>query len=124
MHKVASPGASLIVAEFIVPPPGVPGFGKGFDTHMMVWGNGRERTEAEVSRLGAPPSAPCPPGICRAPHRGSGRASCDEKRAYMTLTMSLRLAQYTSLLGSAKWDVVAVREGPGGALGVIEARAV
>ena len=48
VRKAAEVGACLIVAEFIVTPPGVPGFAKGFDTHMMVWGSGKERTEAQV----------------------------------------------------------------------------
>jgi hypothetical protein len=37
--------------EQVVPGPGVSHFAKLFDVHMMCWGTGQERTEAEYAEL-------------------------------------------------------------------------
>ncbi|MCI0344385.1 MAG: acetylserotonin O-methyltransferase, partial [Chloroflexi bacterium] len=50
-RRAARPGARVFVAEFVVPGPDVPHFGKLFDVHMMVALTGRERTEAEYEAL-------------------------------------------------------------------------
>jgi len=47
----ATPDARLFIVEHIVTPPETPHFAKLFDIHMMCWGTGRERTEAEYQDL-------------------------------------------------------------------------
>jgi O-methyltransferase domain/Dimerisation domain len=51
IRKSATGPARLFIVEHIVPEPHVPHFSKLFDIHMMCWGTGRERTEAEYTRL-------------------------------------------------------------------------
>jgi len=51
IRKAAPAAARLFIVEHIVPEPDVPHFSKLFDIHMMCWGTGRERTEAEYERL-------------------------------------------------------------------------
>jgi hypothetical protein len=51
VRKAATGPARVFVVEHIVPEPGVPHFSKLFDIHMMCWGTGQERTEAEYVRL-------------------------------------------------------------------------
>jgi O-methyltransferase domain/Dimerisation domain len=41
----------VFIVEHIVPGPREPHFAKLFDIHMLCWGTGRERTEAEYARL-------------------------------------------------------------------------
>jgi hypothetical protein len=41
----------VFIIEHVVPDPDTPHFAKLFDIHMMCWGTGRERTEAEYARL-------------------------------------------------------------------------
>lgn len=40
-----------MIVEQVVPGPDCPHFSKLFDVHMMVWGNGRERTTEEYAEL-------------------------------------------------------------------------
>ncbi len=47
----ARPGARVFIAENVIPDIHTPHFAKLFDIHMMCWGAGRERTEAEFSSL-------------------------------------------------------------------------
>jgi hypothetical protein len=51
IRKAAAGPARLFIVEHIVPEPDVSHFSKLFDIHMMCWGTGRERTEAEYVRL-------------------------------------------------------------------------
>jgi hypothetical protein len=51
IRKAAARPGRVLIVEHIVPEPGVPHFSKLFDVHMMCWGTGRERTEAEYFRL-------------------------------------------------------------------------
>jgi hypothetical protein len=51
IRKAAAGPARLFIVEHVVPEPDVPHFSKLFDIHMMCWGTGRERTEAEYIRL-------------------------------------------------------------------------
>jgi O-methyltransferase domain/Dimerisation domain len=51
IRKAAAGPARVLIVEHIVPEPSVPHFSKLFDVHMMCWGTGRERTEAEYVRL-------------------------------------------------------------------------
>jgi hypothetical protein len=51
IRKGAAGPARAFIVEHIVPEPDVPHFAKLFDIHMMCWGTGRERTEAEYVRL-------------------------------------------------------------------------
>jgi hypothetical protein len=41
----------VFIVEHIVPGPDEPHFAKLFDIHMLCWGTGRERTEAEYAQL-------------------------------------------------------------------------
>lgn len=41
----------VFIVEYIVPGPQEPHFAKLFDIHMLCWGTGRERTEAEYAQL-------------------------------------------------------------------------
>jgi hypothetical protein len=49
-RRVTGAGRVFIV-EHIVPPASEPHFSKLYDIHMMCWGTGRERTEAEYAQL-------------------------------------------------------------------------
>ena len=51
IRKAVTGSARIFIVEHIVPEPDVPHFAKLFDIHMMCWGTGRERTEAEYVRL-------------------------------------------------------------------------
>jgi hypothetical protein len=51
IRKAATGPSQVFIVEHIVPEPGVPHFSKLFDIHMMCWGTGQERTEAEYVRL-------------------------------------------------------------------------
>ena len=51
MHRAAPRDARLLIVEQVVPGPDCPHFSKLFDVHMMVWGNGRERTTEEYAEL-------------------------------------------------------------------------
>jgi ubiquinone/menaquinone biosynthesis C-methylase UbiE len=50
-RRAASPGGRVFIMEHVVPGPETPHFAKLFDIHMMCWGTGRERTEAEYASL-------------------------------------------------------------------------
>ena len=47
VRRSARPSGRVFIVEHIVPAHDEPHFGKLFDIHMMCWGTGRERTEAE-----------------------------------------------------------------------------
>jgi hypothetical protein len=49
-HGAGGP-ARVFIMEHVVPAPDVPHFAKLFDIHMMCWGTGKERTEAEYAEL-------------------------------------------------------------------------
>lgn len=50
--KGLAPGGRVILVEAVLPPPGVPSFGKILDLEMLVIADGgRERTEAEYGKL-------------------------------------------------------------------------
>jgi hypothetical protein len=51
MRQSASPNGRVFIVEHIIPGPETPHFSKLFDLHMMCWGTGRERTEAEYAAL-------------------------------------------------------------------------
>ena len=51
VRRSARPGGGVFIVEHIVPGHDEPHFGKLFDIHMMCWGTGRERTEAEYVGL-------------------------------------------------------------------------
>ena len=51
IRRAAGGPARVFIVEHIVPEDGVPHFSKLFDIHMMCWGTGRERTEAQYVRL-------------------------------------------------------------------------
>jgi hypothetical protein len=51
IRRAAAGPARVFIMEHVVPDPGVPHFAKLFDVHMMCWGTGRERTEAEHAEL-------------------------------------------------------------------------
>jgi hypothetical protein len=51
IRKAATGPARVLIVEHIVSEPDVPHFSKLFDIHMMCWGTGRERTEAEYMLL-------------------------------------------------------------------------
>jgi hypothetical protein len=51
IRKAATAPARVFVVEHVVPEPNVPHFSKLFDIHMMCWGSGRERTEAQYRSL-------------------------------------------------------------------------
>jgi hypothetical protein len=50
-YAAAPAGGRVFIVEHIVPDPTTPHFAKLFDIHMMCWGTGRERTEAEYAAL-------------------------------------------------------------------------
>ena len=51
IYRGAASGGRVFIAEHIVPDCETPHFSKLFDIHMMVWGNGRERTLDEYIAL-------------------------------------------------------------------------
>jgi hypothetical protein len=51
LRRAVSGRAHVFIAEHVVPGPSMPHFSKLYDIHMMCWGTGRERTEAEYSKL-------------------------------------------------------------------------
>jgi hypothetical protein len=51
IRKAATAPAQVFVVEHVVPEPNVPHFSKLFDIHMMCWGTGQERTEAQYTSL-------------------------------------------------------------------------
>lgn len=51
IRRGAAGPARVFIMEHIVPGPDTPHFAKLFDVHMMCWGTGRERTEAEYADL-------------------------------------------------------------------------
>jgi hypothetical protein len=51
IRRAAAGPARVFIMEHLVPGPDVPHFTKLFDIHMMCWGTGRERTEAEYTEL-------------------------------------------------------------------------
>jgi len=51
LRRGAAGPARVFIMEHIVPGPEVAHFAKLFDVHMMCWGTGQERTEAEYSEL-------------------------------------------------------------------------
>lgn len=51
LHRCATDQGRVFIVEHLVTEPDVPHFAKLFDIHMMCWGTGRERTEAEYAAL-------------------------------------------------------------------------
>ena len=51
IRKAATGPARVFIVEHIVPEHDVPHFSKLFDIHMMCWGTGQERTEAQYLSL-------------------------------------------------------------------------
>jgi hypothetical protein len=51
LRRAASSGAQVFIVEHVVPGHDVAHFSKLFDIHMMCWGTGQERTEAQYVRL-------------------------------------------------------------------------
>lgn len=51
IREAATGPARVFIVEHIVPKHGVPHFSKLFDIHMMCWGTGQERTEAQYASL-------------------------------------------------------------------------
>jgi len=51
IRKASGGLARVFVIEHIVPEHNVPHFSKLFDIHMMCWGTGQERTEAQYASL-------------------------------------------------------------------------
>ena len=51
LRQAASGGAQVFIVEHVVPGHDVAHFSKLFDIHMMCWGTGQERTEAQYARL-------------------------------------------------------------------------
>src|SRR5262245_63389090 len=51
IRRAAAGPARVFIMEHVVPGPDVPHFAKLFDIHMMCWGPGQERTEAEYTEL-------------------------------------------------------------------------
>jgi hypothetical protein len=51
LRRAASGGAQVFIVEHVVPDHDVAHFSKLFDIHMMCWGTGQERTEAQYARL-------------------------------------------------------------------------
>lgn len=51
IRKAANEPARVFIAEHIVPKHDVPHFSKLFDIHMLCWGTGQERTEAQYRAL-------------------------------------------------------------------------
>ena len=51
LRRAAKSRARVLIIEHLVPGPDVAHFAKLFDVHMMCWGTGRERTEAQYVHL-------------------------------------------------------------------------
>jgi O-methyltransferase domain/Dimerisation domain len=51
IRTAAAGPAQVFIVEHVVSEPDVPHFSKLFDIHMMCWGTGQERTEAQYVRL-------------------------------------------------------------------------
>ncbi|EDP61856.1 O-methyltransferase, family 2 [alpha proteobacterium BAL199] len=51
IRRAAAGPARVFIMEHIVPGPDTPHFAKLFDIHMMCWGTGQERTDAEYTEL-------------------------------------------------------------------------
>lgn len=51
IRRAAAGPARVFIMEHVVPGPETPHFAKLFDVHMMCWGTGQERTDAEYSEL-------------------------------------------------------------------------
>ena len=51
IRKAAAGPSRVFVVEHVVPRHDVPHFSKLFDIHMMCWGTGQERTEAQYTSL-------------------------------------------------------------------------
>ena len=51
IRKAATAPARVFLVEHVVPEHAVPHFSKLFDIHMMCWGTGQERTEAQYISL-------------------------------------------------------------------------
>jgi hypothetical protein len=51
IRKAAAGPSRVFVVEHVVPQHDVPHFSKLFDIHMMCWGTGQERTEAQYTSL-------------------------------------------------------------------------
>jgi hypothetical protein len=51
IRRAASPGAPVLVAEWVIPGPDTPHPSKVFDIHMMVAEGGRERTLEEYGEV-------------------------------------------------------------------------
>jgi len=51
IRQAAMGMARVFIVEHVVPEHDVPHFSKLFDIHMMCWGTGQERTEAQYKRL-------------------------------------------------------------------------
>jgi hypothetical protein len=51
LRKAATGRAHVFIAEHVVSGPNIAHFSKLYDIHMMCWGTGQERTEAEYLRL-------------------------------------------------------------------------
>lgn len=51
IRQAATGLARVFIVEHVVPEHDVPHFSKLFDIHMMCWGTGQERTEAQFKRL-------------------------------------------------------------------------
>jgi hypothetical protein len=51
IRQAATGMARVFIVEHVVPDHDVPHFSKLFDIHMMCWGTGQERTEAQYKRL-------------------------------------------------------------------------
>jgi hypothetical protein len=51
IRRAAAGRARVFIMEHVVPGPDVPHFAKLFDIHMMCWGTGQERTEAQYGEL-------------------------------------------------------------------------
>jgi len=51
IRQAATGMARVFIVEHVVPEHNVPHFSKLFDIHMMCWGTGQERTEAQYKRL-------------------------------------------------------------------------
>jgi hypothetical protein len=51
LRAAATGPRRVFIMEHIIPGPQEPHFAKLFDIHMLCWGTGRERTEAEYAQL-------------------------------------------------------------------------
>jgi len=51
VHSAARDNATVAIIESVIAPPDVPNFGKMLDVHMILYGAGRSRTEADVTAM-------------------------------------------------------------------------